>query len=846
MLRSCYVPPSNAVDLLIITIKGEEHEAIRRRLPSPEVRHLTLAYHFADVETSRSRLCVALTRSPGQGNVHAQDTATKAIVDVNPRWILVVGIAGGFPSVDYTLGDVIVSSRFVDWTREAITEAGIEYDMEGGPLVPAARRVSTLIPTIDATGTWNDPQNVGPRPPPPNHEAPAFKTTVPEWRESIARSLEHHARHPRSSPRALSGSVVASDRLVKSGVVAGDLKHFARSTLAVEMESWGVYVAVDGKIPFLAVRGISDIVGLDRDHDWTLYACETAAAFAMHLIHSGHIEASLSVGGAVPGGAPAAPPAPAEANATTGNLALGNITSYGDTDVLPFPFELHAFREQPQQALSLLQDHLQKFDARFAAHPPQHERTLVRAGYAGFRWVTQLDPLWNAVFLSQVLSLSGEIEQRRIPTSERSVFSYRFAPNLTTSALFADDLGWAEFRATVEDLAKTYPYAVRTDIADFYPRVSHARLKLQVNSCDTSGVVADRLLRFLGNYVNFTGIGLPVGGPASRILSELALDDVDHILASRRIRFIRFADDYVLFANSAETAHETLSILAKLLYQYEGLSLQKLKTRVVSAAELRASLMIDADPDVDQEAASFLRIPLRYNPYSPTSETDYEVLREHVNKHNVLGMLAREMNKTRVHEQLTRRLIQAVRFMDQPTMSGAALTLVEALDLLSPLLPTVFIVLRQVYTDLAADAQAHIARRIREVLGSGAVLRSLKTTWSLGLDSERAFALRVMAMSATNADDALLEHLYKASDSVLLKRDIVLLRLQIGSRHFLDELFTNFGRLSRWERRAALAGSFAFGARGRDHRARQTDLDPFEQFVAAWAEKRPPEAPAFL
>ena len=176
-------------------------------------------------------------------------------------------------------------------------------------------------------------------------------------------------------------------------------------------------------------------------------------------------------------------------------------------------------------------------------------------------------------------------------------------------------------------------------------------------------------------------------------------------------------------------------------------------------------------------------------------------------------------------------------------MSGAALTLVEALDLLSPLLPTVFIVLRQIYQELSEEAQLHIARRIREVLGSGAVLRSTKSTWGLGLDSERAFALRVMALSAGKADDALLEQLYKTSDSILVKRDIILLRLQIGSRHFLDELFANFGRLSRWERRAALAGSFAFGARGRDHRVRQTDLDPFEQFVVEWAEKRADAAP---
>lgn len=248
--------------------------------------------------------------------------------------------------------------------------------------------------------------------------------------------------------------------------------------------------------------------------------------------------------------------------------------------------------------------------------------------------------------------------------------------------------------------------------------------------------------------------------------------------------------------------------------------------------------MIDADPDVDQEAVSFLRVPLRYNPYSPTSETDYQVLREHVHKHDVLGMLAREMNKTRVHEQLTRRLVQAVRFMDGTAKSDAALTLIETLDLLSPLLPTVFIVLRQVYNELDVDAQRHIAKRIREVIGPGAVLRSTKRTFSLGLDSEKAFALRLLSLSATHADDPLLEQLFKGTNSLLLRRDLILVRLQTGARHFLDELSASFGRLSRWERRAALAGSISHGARGRDFRSRQTDLDPFERFVVQWVEQR--------
>jgi nucleoside phosphorylase len=51
------------------------------------------------------------------------------------------------------------------------------------------------------------------------------------------------------------------------------------------MESAGVYRAAH-HLPILAIRGISDIVGLRRDEAWTKYACETAAAFALSLANS--------------------------------------------------------------------------------------------------------------------------------------------------------------------------------------------------------------------------------------------------------------------------------------------------------------------------------------------------------------------------------------------------------------------------------------------------------------------------------------------------------------------------------------------------------------------------------
>lgn len=52
------------------------------------------------------------------------------------------------------------------------------------------------------------------------------------------------------------------------------------------MESAGLYKAAHGRVPFLAIRGISDIVGFKRDPGWTSYACHTAAAFTRAFLRA--------------------------------------------------------------------------------------------------------------------------------------------------------------------------------------------------------------------------------------------------------------------------------------------------------------------------------------------------------------------------------------------------------------------------------------------------------------------------------------------------------------------------------------------------------------------------------
>ncbi len=94
-------------------------------------------------------------------------------------------------------------------------------------------------------------------------------------------------------PLVTAGPIASSDLLVKDTATLSAWKERARHIQAVEMELRGVYTASRRKnreYPVLAVRGISDVVGLNRSPEWTEYACHSAAAFAKALIATRPIE----------------------------------------------------------------------------------------------------------------------------------------------------------------------------------------------------------------------------------------------------------------------------------------------------------------------------------------------------------------------------------------------------------------------------------------------------------------------------------------------------------------------------------------------------------------------------
>lgn len=481
----------------------------------------------------------------------------------------------------------------------------------------------------------------------------------------------------------------------------------------------------------------------------------------------------------------------------------------------------------------MLEEVHRTFPTLVAANAPVNQSSLALVGYTGFRWATQIDPLWNAYFLGLVLEIADNIEAARVEPERRIVFSYRLDYDSETHRLFRES-AWPDFKARSLELADTHEYVLACDISDFYGRVYHHRLENAMNRLGVRNDTPSRIMALLRHFSTTTSYGLPVGGPAARILSELLLNSTDRLLLADRTTFARFADDYHVFVHTQSDAYDALRGLSEHLLRNEGLTLQKSKTRIMSAAEFRSLPMFDDREEGDIAQAperSFLAISLRFDPYSPTAEDDYEALRAQVRQFDITGMLARELQKSRINVAFARRLVRAIAFLTPAVRDAATLSLMDNLEVLAPILPAVLRTVREVYADLAIETQAEIGGRIRDLIRNGNYL--------LRIEINLAYALRILALQRSEDNEALLTQLYERPLASFITRDIVLIMARWGAEYWVSDKKTHYAQMHPWVKRAFVVASYVLGEEGGHwRRAIRPSLQPFELLVAEWAEEK--------
>jgi hypothetical protein len=435
--------------------------------------------------------------------------------------------------------------------------------------------------------------------------------------------------------------------------------------------------------------------------------------------------------------------------------AVSNIATRGDTDVFPYPIENHVLHDKQDAVIDLLERASGDFTGFLERIPVTRHSSLAPVGYAGYRWATQIDSFWNAYLLSLVVSLAPDIEAARIHPDEQTVFSYRYESDPSLGLFKVDS--WRAFQDRCNELASRHAYIVSVDIADFYSRIYHHRLDNALRDIDDPSLARTRqILAILTKLSEGSSYGLPVGGNAARILSELVLNRVDKLLLAEAHAgdFCRYADDYRFFVNDLQSAHRCIGMLSEKLMRNEGFSLQKAKTRIMTSAEYQ--LVVEPQQQAEPgTSGKFLGLRLHFDPYSTTALEDYERMMAQIAEFDVLGLLRDEITKGRIHVNLTRKLVGALRYMDETSRAQAVVSLLENVDTLAPIMPQVMLAVRYCLDDLNDhDTTNNVVATIHRLIEDEHYVAKN--------DLNLAYMVRVLAGHQTRDNERMLIRLYNS------------------------------------------------------------------------------------
>lgn len=513
------------------------------------------------------------------------------------------------------------------------------------------------------------------------------------------------------------------------------------------------------------------------------------------------------------------------------SAAISNIYSHGDTDIFPFPFENLVLKDRVDDVLPLLDDAYQDAEVAIARDTPHDIRELIPVGTNGFRIAAQLDPLWNALYLSAVLGIAEAIEAVRLKDDQ--VFSYRLSPKTYMNGdIFRRDVGWPEFIRASHNRADEVAYVIICDIADCYGRISHHKLENALLFLEAPKPARQVIMEYLSNGTSTRSTGLPVGGPASRILAELALVNADAYLRGQGVQFLRYADDFHVFSASKQDAYRDLLAISNAL-ENEGLTLQKSKTRILTRAEFKStnSVLLKEENEPRTPVDRLMSLTLRYDPYSATADENYEALKEALTAIDIVALLNEQIAQSRIHIPTTKKIVAALNLIEPEAKFGAVLSMLDNMSALFAICGNVFRTVATTMNDLSHRQKAAVSARVRLLCEDGHEVMQVPNNVDYGV--------RILEKDKTPENQEFLQRCYDKEDSVLVRREIGLAFVNWRHVAWLSVFTKKFATLSTWERRVAILASFVMKDEGRHWRKHQRDrFTPIERVVSDWRSEK--------
>jgi group II intron reverse transcriptase/maturase len=197
----------------------------------------------------------------------------------------------------------------------------------------------------------------------------------------------------------------------------------------------------------------------------------------------------------------------------------------------------------------------------------------------------------------------GKVRKQGIPTVVDRVIQQAITQVLTPifEKQFSDNsYGFRPKRSAHDAMKKClenadlgYKYVVDMDLEKYFDTVNQSKLIEVLSRTIKDGRVISLIHKFLQAGVierhafKETGVGVPQGGPLSPLLSNIMLNELDKELEKRGHKFIRYADDLMIFCKSRKSGERTLKNILPYIEKKLLLKVNREKTVVAYVGEVK-------------------------------------------------------------------------------------------------------------------------------------------------------------------------------------------------------------------------------------------------------------------
>ena len=167
---------------------------------------------------------------------------------------------------------------------------------------------------------------------------------------------------------------------------------------------------------------------------------------------------------------------------------------------------------------------------------------------------------------------------------EFSQHSYGFRPNRSAHQALCKCRDY---------ITEGYVYAVDIDLERFFDTVNHSKLIEVLSRKVKDGRVVSLIHKYLNSGVMIDGRyeetmeGVPQGGPLSPVLSNILLNELDRELERRGHKFVRYADDMVIFCRSRRSAERTMQNIIPFIEGKLFLKVNRDKSQVAHVRDIK-------------------------------------------------------------------------------------------------------------------------------------------------------------------------------------------------------------------------------------------------------------------